>query len=431
MANYTTLSSSIPSDREDGDDDDSSSAEFSFEMVPSEDTLKSRHDGDDDTGSWSSVNHETNEIVQIIGDDTGNDSSSHCSSCQELMDAPSDEDSSCVKVRLGEMAIEGSPTAPETTQRKERPSAESVKVVECDYKPPSKDPNSSCKYPPMSPIAPRPIREVMANKESQNMATGTVGYRRVVMHSPSPFWIAPYASFYTTSQLSPTSSGEDYPNHRSTGSHHSRPPTTLQPGDLRSCWDSSDIWAAGPSSEQPPAMPRRRDPCATDEMEYNNDQGGIETPSCRFLEESRVSRVWGGSTLLAASFQPPHHLMFSEHGTFREALMLGTLGNRPVLVSLQSYNDNFACLVVNRDIFRNEVIEDLIRSQFVFWQTTVNTFEGRKYAHFYNVKQFPHISIIHPKLRSYIWVKEGWSESRPWDVEDIVNTMTDIRLEKY
>ena len=69
---------------------------------------------------------------------------------------------------------------------------------------------------------------------------------------------------------------------------------------------------------------------------------------------------------LADMFAPPHHLLFKEGG-FEGAREMAKSNRRWLLVNLQR-DSEFACHALNRDVWRDELAENLIREGFVFWQ---------------------------------------------------------------
>mmetsp|Transcript_12906 Transcript_12906/g.20012 ORF Transcript_12906/g.20012 Transcript_12906/m.20012 type:complete len:318 (-) Transcript_12906:596-1549(-) len=135
--------------------------------------------------------------------------------------------------------------------------------------------------------------------------------------------------------------------------------------------------------------------------------------------------------MLSSSFAPPENLVYSLHGTLEEGNELGKLGRRLVLVSLQDYSSSFGSCIINRDVFGDGLIQDLIKSKFIFLQLTIDSIEGQIYADRFHVRSFPHIGVIHPRHGSFIWGKEGWNENSPWDLTEIVKSMTDLCFERY
>lgn len=85
---------------------------------------------------------------------------------------------------------------------------------------------------------------------------------------------------------------------------------------------------------------------------------------------------------------------------------------RWLLVNLQSDAD-FACHALNRDVWRNDLVENLVREGFIFWQSSNNATDGQTYAQRYNVMCYPHIAIIDPRTGRQMWKKEGWTAENP------------------
>jgi hypothetical protein len=83
--------------------------------------------------------------------------------------------------------------------------------------------------------------------------------------------------------------------------------------------------------------------------------------------ESRSRRNnLGAGAGLADMFAPPHHLLFKEGG-FEGAREMAKSNRRWLLVNLQR-DSEFACHALNRDVWRDELVENLVREGFVFWQ---------------------------------------------------------------
>ena len=69
---------------------------------------------------------------------------------------------------------------------------------------------------------------------------------------------------------------------------------------------------------------------------------------------------------LADMFAAPKHLMYTEGG-FEGARTMAKDSKRWLLVNLQR-DSEFSCHALNRDVWRDELVENLIREGFVFWQ---------------------------------------------------------------
>ena len=66
------------------------------------------------------------------------------------------------------------------------------------------------------------------------------------------------------------------------------------------------------------------------------------------------------------------------------------------MVNLQDSSE-FACQALNRDLWSNSSVKDLIREYFVFLQYWLEAPEGERYRNYYPVEHFPHIAIIDPR----------------------------------
>jgi Thioredoxin-like len=64
--------------------------------------------------------------------------------------------------------------------------------------------------------------------------------------------------------------------------------------------------------------------------------------------------------------EPPTHLVFTAGG-FRAALREAEATDRWMLVNLQS-DDALACHRLNRDVWRDDAVESIVKENFVFWQ---------------------------------------------------------------
>ncbi|KAI8320298.1 hypothetical protein GQ54DRAFT_305610 [Martensiomyces pterosporus] len=97
---------------------------------------------------------------------------------------------------------------------------------------------------------------------------------------------------------------------------------------------------------------------------------------------------------LAELFKPPFDIMHV--GDFESARQSATRSGKWLLVNIQDLTD-FRCQSVNRDIWRHDIIKDVVKKYFVFFQIAVDTVEGSKLASLYNAGSFPFIAAIDPK----------------------------------
>ena len=74
---------------------------------------------------------------------------------------------------------------------------------------------------------------------------------------------------------------------------------------------------------------------------------------------------------LSDMFAPPHHLIHKAGG-FQGARAMAKDTKRWLLVNIQK-DSEFSSHALNRDVWRDELVENLIREGFIFWQQVCNT----------------------------------------------------------
>ncbi|KOS20775.1 UBX domain-containing protein 5 [Escovopsis weberi] len=166
--------------------------------------------------------------------------------------------------------------------------------------------------------------------------------------------------------------------------------------------------------------------------------GGLETS---FLEHMRggrrqppsrgtgpfAQRIWtdGGSTSRAVGpaengvharrledlFRPPYGLM-ARLG-WDEAREVGKEKKRWIMVNLQDMND-FNCQTLNRDIWKDQAVQELVEENFVFLQYDKDYPDSQEYVTFYfpnrgheNPDNYPHVSIVDPRTGEQVKVWSG------------------------
>ncbi|KAI4493224.1 hypothetical protein M0802_009512 [Mischocyttarus mexicanus] len=101
-------------------------------------------------------------------------------------------------------------------------------------------------------------------------------------------------------------------------------------------------------------------------------------------------------------FRPPSNILFL--GTFIDAREHAKSLNRWLLVNIQD-SQEFACQVLNRDVWSNEQIQEIVKDHFVLWQVLSNTKDGKNYIDFYKVIDYPYLAVIDPRtgecIRTY------------------------------
>ncbi|KAG0235760.1 hypothetical protein BGW42_004810 [Actinomortierella wolfii] len=100
---------------------------------------------------------------------------------------------------------------------------------------------------------------------------------------------------------------------------------------------------------------------------------------------------------LADLFKAPRDIMAK--GDFEQSRSLARAETKWLMVNIQEAGV-FACQVLNRDLWSNDQVKEIVKENFVFLQFYADNAEGKKYATFYPIKSFPHIAIIDPRTVS-------------------------------
>lgn len=110
-------------------------------------------------------------------------------------------------------------------------------------------------------------------------------------------------------------------------------------------------------------------------------------------------------------FRPPYELMV--HMSWDEARTLGKGDQKWILVNLQDMSD-FNCQALNRDIWKDQSIKDLVSENFLFLQYEKDNADAQEYLAFYfpnhtheNPDNYPHVSIIDPRTGEQVKVWAG------------------------
>lgn len=123
------------------------------------------------------------------------------------------------------------------------------------------------------------------------------------------------------------------------------------------------------------------------------------------------SGVTSRAQRLADLFRPPYDLMSGL--SWDEARDQGKEELKWLLVNLQDMTD-FNCQALNRDIWKNEAVADLVRESFVFLQYAKEDPQAEPYITFYfpnqsheNPNNYPHVSIVDPRTGEQVKVWSG------------------------
>jgi len=92
-----------------------------------------------------------------------------------------------------------------------------------------------------------------------------------------------------------------------------------------------------------------------------------------------------------------------------------------LIVNIQ--NTEFNSILLNRDTWSDMKLKELIKTEFIFWQAYADT--ETYYCHFYDISEYPHISVIHPITGEQLISWEGLQSP-----EDLRNNLT-IFLDQF
>jgi hypothetical protein len=124
---------------------------------------------------------------------------------------------------------------------------------------------------------------------------------------------------------------------------------------------------------------------------------------------------------LAAMFRPPEELVCRDD--FDAAMSAGAREKKWLLVNMQR-TGVFACLVLNRDVWGDAAVRELVASRFLFWQRDENTEDGRRYKQFYPYADVPHVAVVDPRSGERLLVWGGDGEQIGKDA--LVNALVDL-----
>lgn len=138
-----------------------------------------------------------------------------------------------------------------------------------------------------------------------------------------------------------------------------------------------------------------------------------------------AQRIWGDTSAPPPSttengtharrledlFRPPYDLM--SRVSWDEARTLGKEDKKWILVNLQDMND-FTCQALNRDVWKDAAIKDLVSENFIFLQYDKDYPDAEEYINFYfpnrtheNPDNYPHVSIVDPRTGEQVKVWSG------------------------
>ncbi|CAO0799282.1 unnamed protein product [Mucor circinelloides] len=183
----------------------------------------------------------------------------------------------------------------------------------------------------------------------------------------------------------------------------------------------TDILAGGSTSDlySSPMWPRRDNAGVSRPSVFNQGDSatGSVTDFLSRLQSDVPNRSSSGSPSeslgspasakarrLADLFRPPFDMMF--RGTFEEAREAAKEKNRWLMINVQDPTE-FSCQVLNRDLWSDSIVKDIVKESFIFLQYNNGSPEGARYNTFYSVNAYPHLAIVDARTgeRIKVWEK--------------------------
>ncbi|VDK84603.1 unnamed protein product [Litomosoides sigmodontis] len=93
-------------------------------------------------------------------------------------------------------------------------------------------------------------------------------------------------------------------------------------------------------------------------------------------------------------FRPPIDIMFN--GDWDAVRAEAQLRGHWLLVNVQD-DLEFACQALNRDVWSNSSVKELLRSNFVFWQVHKDSADGNRVSNYYRMHTYPAVFIVDPR----------------------------------
>lgn len=123
--------------------------------------------------------------------------------------------------------------------------------------------------------------------------------------------------------------------------------------------------------------------------DFRPDSDEHLSPVQNGLSSAGTSRV-----TLQALFRPPLEII--HHGDWESARAEAQRINSWLLVNVQDVQE-FACQTLNRDVWANAAVKELIRSNFLFWQIYHDSADGIRIGTYYRIKSYPSIFVVDPR----------------------------------
>eukprot|EP00903_Cladosiphon_okamuranus_P012492 g11697.t1 len=128
---------------------------------------------------------------------------------------------------------------------------------------------------------------------------------------------------------------------------------------------------------------------------------------------------------LATMFSPPASIMFM--GDFQSARQAAKQQKKWLLVNIQA-DSEFDCHRLNRDLWKDEMVQNIIECNCIFWQQPSISQEAKLYCQRYHASGFPHMALVDPRTGMKVWDFQGFL-GPPEFIEKVTDLTDKISLE--
>eukprot|EP00439_Symbiodinium_sp_Y106_P032634 s6810_g3.t3 len=140
------------------------------------------------------------------------------------------------------------------------------------------------------------------------------------------------------------------------------------------------------------------------------DRGGDPAGAGSGTGEEQEDEQMGEGKAINKLFAPPE---YNEGSSYYDTIEKAKGEGKWVLVNIQQA-EVFASHTLNRDVWSDDTIKDIITGSFLFWQRDDKSAEGDQFCHYHQCgHQLPHICVIDPRTGRRVknWDGRKWVES--------------------